>query len=179
MLANEARWTDTAAATRPPSVLARLRRSETAQTVTTHAIASVRRMTDAPFIGCAGVITPEPVTAGSGYFMTVTERLRETGDDSGRGHAAVHAGQEVSTQAYINDMRPAASSWPRVRKKTGSFYYHRDRHASHYVKVMLLDETPARLVRHRRWASHEEASRRASADDGIGSGTGVPVKAIS
>ncbi|MEK7757556.1 MAG: DNA methyltransferase [Planctomycetota bacterium] len=44
-----------------------------------------------------------------------------------------HAG----TQAYIEYMRPRCVELARVLKKTGSFYYHCDWHASHYVKVML------------------------------------------
>ena len=42
-----------------------------------------------------------------------------------------------STQAYIEFMRPRCFELARVLKKTGSFYYHCDWHASHYVKVML------------------------------------------
>ena len=42
-----------------------------------------------------------------------------------------------STQAYIGFMRPRCVELARVLKKTGSFYYHCDWHASHYVKVML------------------------------------------
>ena len=42
-----------------------------------------------------------------------------------------------STQAYIEFMRPRCVELSRVLKKTGSFYYHCDWHASHYVKVML------------------------------------------
>jgi site-specific DNA-methyltransferase (adenine-specific) len=42
-----------------------------------------------------------------------------------------------STQAYIEFMRPRCVRLARVLKKTGSFYYHCDWHASHYVKVML------------------------------------------
>jgi hypothetical protein len=42
-----------------------------------------------------------------------------------------------STQAYIEYMRPRCVELARVLKKTGSFYYHCDWHASHYVKVML------------------------------------------
>jgi DNA modification methylase len=34
-------------------------------------------------------------------------------------------------------MRPRCLELHRVLKKTGSFYYHCDWHASHYVKVML------------------------------------------
>jgi adenine-specific DNA-methyltransferase len=42
-----------------------------------------------------------------------------------------------STQAYIDYMRPRCVQLARVLKPTGSFYYHCDWHASHYVKVML------------------------------------------
>jgi adenine-specific DNA-methyltransferase len=42
-----------------------------------------------------------------------------------------------SSQAYIEFMRPRCVQLARVLKKTGSFYYHCDWHASHYVKVML------------------------------------------
>jgi DNA modification methylase len=42
-----------------------------------------------------------------------------------------------STAAYIDFMRPRCVQLARVLKKTGSFYYHCDWHASHYVKVML------------------------------------------
>jgi DNA modification methylase len=42
-----------------------------------------------------------------------------------------------STKAYIGYMRPRCVELARVLKKTGSFYYHCDWHACHYVKVML------------------------------------------
>ena len=42
-----------------------------------------------------------------------------------------------STKAYIEFMRPRCVELARVLKPTGSFYYHCDWHASHYVKVML------------------------------------------
>jgi DNA modification methylase len=42
-----------------------------------------------------------------------------------------------STKAYIEFMRPRCVELARVLKKNGSFYYHCDWHASHYVKVML------------------------------------------
>jgi len=42
-----------------------------------------------------------------------------------------------STQAYLDYIRPRCVELARVLKKTGSFYYHCDWHASHYVKVML------------------------------------------
>ena len=45
--------------------------------------------------------------------------------------------RHASTQAYIEFMRPRCVELARVLKPTGSFYYHCDSHASHYVKVML------------------------------------------
>ncbi len=45
--------------------------------------------------------------------------------------------RHTSTQAYIDFMRPRCVELARVLKPTGSFYYHCDWHASHYVKVML------------------------------------------
>jgi len=45
--------------------------------------------------------------------------------------------RHASTQAYIDFMRPRCVELNRVLKPTGSFYYHCDWHASHYVKVML------------------------------------------
>jgi len=45
--------------------------------------------------------------------------------------------RHASTQAYIDYMRPRCVELARVLKKTGSFYYHCDWHASHYVRVML------------------------------------------
>ena len=45
--------------------------------------------------------------------------------------------RHASTQAYIDYMRPRCVELARVLKDTGSFYYHCDWHASHYVKVML------------------------------------------
>jgi site-specific DNA-methyltransferase (adenine-specific) len=47
------------------------------------------------------------------------------------------ADRHASTQAYIEFMRPRCVELHRVLKRTGSFYYHCDWHASHYVKVML------------------------------------------
>lgn len=39
--------------------------------------------------------------------------------------------------AYINYMRPRIAELYRVLKPTGSFYYHCDWHASHYIKVEM------------------------------------------
>lgn len=45
--------------------------------------------------------------------------------------------RHASTEAYIDFMRPRCVELHRVLKQTGSFYYHCDWHAGHYVKVML------------------------------------------
>jgi DNA modification methylase len=45
--------------------------------------------------------------------------------------------RHASTEAYIDFMRSRCVELHRVLKKTGSFYYHCDWHASHYVKIML------------------------------------------
>ena len=45
--------------------------------------------------------------------------------------------RHASTKAYIEFMRPRCVELHRVLKETGSFYFHCDWHASHYVKVML------------------------------------------
>ena len=45
--------------------------------------------------------------------------------------------RHASTNEYIKYMHPRCEELHRVLKKTGSFYYHCDWHASHYVKVML------------------------------------------
>ncbi|HEY5296637.1 MAG TPA: DNA methyltransferase [Verrucomicrobiae bacterium] len=56
-----------------------------------------------------------------------------------------------STRAYIDYMRPRCVQLARVLKKTGSFYYHCDWHASHKVIVALtvkeiLDEHIAKKL---------------------------------
>lgn len=45
-----------------------------------------------------------------------------------------------SAEAYVKYMRPRMVQLYRVLKTTGSFYYHCDWHASHYVKVWILDQ---------------------------------------
>jgi DNA modification methylase len=45
--------------------------------------------------------------------------------------------QFVDVTAYLDYMRPRLEQLHRVLSPTGSFYYHCDWHASHYVKVML------------------------------------------
>ena len=56
---------------------------------------------------------------------------------SGSGLLPAFEDRHASTPAYIDYMRPRCVELARVLKKTGSFYYHCDWHASHYVKVML------------------------------------------
>src|SRR5829696_2555844 len=83
MFASDARSTRMAEATSAASVLAWDSRSEQEQTETTHAIASVRCMIDAPCRLCLGG-PPEPVTAGSAYFMPPRATELETGDESAK-----------------------------------------------------------------------------------------------
>lgn len=45
--------------------------------------------------------------------------------------------RHASTQAYLDFMRPRCIELHRVLKPEGSFFFHCDWHASHYVKVML------------------------------------------
>jgi DNA modification methylase len=45
--------------------------------------------------------------------------------------------RHASTLAYLDFMRPRCELLARVLKPTGTFFYHCDWHASHYVKVML------------------------------------------
>ncbi len=69
-----------------------------------------------------------------------------------------------STQAYIEFMRPRCVELARVLKKTGSFYYHCDWHASHYVKVMLDqimgENNFQNEIVWKRTSSHSDARRR-------------------
>ncbi len=46
-------------------------------------------------------------------------------------------GREAATRAYLDYMEPRIRQLYRVLKPTGSFYYHCDWHASHYIKEML------------------------------------------
>ena len=68
-----------------------------------------------------------------------------------------------STQAYIEFMRPRCVELARVLKKTGSFYYHCDWHASHYVKVMLDqifgEENFINEIIWKRQAAHNDAKQ--------------------
>jgi DNA modification methylase len=45
--------------------------------------------------------------------------------------------RHASTQGYIDFMRPRCVELARILKQSGSFYYHCDWHASHYIKIML------------------------------------------
>src|SRR5438132_1106584 len=81
MFAREMRSTRMAEATRMAKVLACDRRSETVQTETTHAIASLRCMINS-IVDCAWVGHPSPLQAGSVYFWRAVNSCRESGDDS-------------------------------------------------------------------------------------------------
>jgi DNA modification methylase len=78
--------------------------------------------------GCVDLIYIDPPFNSNRNYEVFWGEAREQ-----RAFADRHA----STQAYIDFMRPRCTELARVLKKTGSFYYHCDWHASHYVKVML------------------------------------------
>ncbi|MEN6576022.1 MAG: DNA methyltransferase [Phycisphaerales bacterium] len=71
--------------------------------------------------------------------------------------------RHASTAAYIDFMRPRCVEMHRVLKKTGSFYYHCDWHASHYVKVMLDqifgEDTFVNEIVWKRQTSHNDAKQ--------------------
>ena len=73
-----------------------------------------------------------------------------------------------NVRAYIDYMKPRVEQLYRVLKPTGSFYYHCDYHASHYIKVLLdmdylfgyknfLNEI---VWSYRRWPSKSKAYQR-------------------
>lgn len=73
-----------------------------------------------------------------------------------------------NVRAYIDYMKPRVEQLYRVLKPTGSFYYHCDWHASHYIKVLLdmdylfgyknfLNEI---VWSYRRWPSKSKAYQR-------------------
>jgi DNA modification methylase len=78
--------------------------------------------------GCVDLITIDPPFNSNRNYEVFWGETKEK-----RAFEDRHA----STQAYIEYMRPRCVELARVLKKTGSFYYHCDWHASHYVKVML------------------------------------------
>lgn len=68
-----------------------------------------------------------PFNSGSNYEMFWGDTMEKRAFEDRFGDA----------QDYINYMKPRTLELYRVLKKTGSFYYHCDWHASHYVKIML------------------------------------------
>lgn len=74
-------------------------------------------------------------------------------------------------RAYIDYMRPRAKELYRVLKKTGSFYYHCDWHASHYVKIMLDEIFGANFFQNeiiwKRTSAHSDSKTCGNAHDTI------------
>lgn len=73
-----------------------------------------------------------------------------------------------NVRVYLDYMKPRVDELYRVLKPTGSFYYHCDWHASHYIKVMLdrddlfgYDNFLNEVVWHyKRWPSKSKAYQR-------------------
>jgi adenine-specific DNA-methyltransferase len=78
--------------------------------------------------GCVDLIYIDPPFNSNRNYEVFWGDTRET-----RAFEDRHA----STEAYIHYMRPRCEELHRTLKAGGSFYYHCDWHASHYVKVML------------------------------------------
>jgi DNA modification methylase len=78
--------------------------------------------------GCVDLIYIDPpFNSNRNYEVFWNERREMRAFDDRHG----------STKAYIEFMRPRCIELARVLKSTGTFYYHCDWHASHYVKVLL------------------------------------------
>jgi DNA modification methylase len=79
--------------------------------------------------------------------------------------------RHANTAAYIDYMRPRCVELHRVLKPTGSFYYHCDWHASHYVKVMLDqtfgEEQFQSEIIWKRTSAHSSANRYGAVHDSI------------
>jgi DNA modification methylase len=84
----------------------------------------LRRLPDA----CVDLVYIDPPFNSSRNYEVFWEEKREKRAFDDR---------HESTQAYIDFMRPRCVELSRVLKPSGSFYYHCDWHASHYVKVLL------------------------------------------
>jgi site-specific DNA-methyltransferase (adenine-specific) len=73
--------------------------------------------------------------------------------------------------AYIAYMRPRIGELYRVLKKTGSFFYHCDWHASHYIKVMLDEIFGANCFQNeivwKRTSAHNDPKRFGNVSDSI------------
>jgi DNA modification methylase len=76
-----------------------------------------------------------------------------------------------STKAYIDYMRSRCEQMHRVLKATGSFYFHCDWHASHYVKVMLdqifSEDYFQNEIVWRRTGAHNDSKRYGANHDSI------------
>src|SRR2546422_7909897 len=90
----------------------------------------------------------EGLRQGAETFGWSCRRGRETHAERWR---RAFQDRHESTKATIEFMRPRAVELARVLKKTGSFYYHCDWHASYYVKVMLGRVSVAESAKPRPW----------------------------
>lgn len=79
---------------------------------------------------CIDLVYIDPLSDSNGTFKEFWKELKEK---------VVFRDCPESTQAYMDFMRPRCVELARVLKPTGSFYYHCDWGAEHYIKVMLGD----------------------------------------
>lgn len=78
--------------------------------------------------GCVDLVYIDPPFNSNRNYEVFWEENREQRSFDDR---------HESTKAYIDFMRPRCVELARVLKPTGTFYYHCDWHASHYIKVLL------------------------------------------
>jgi len=103
---------------------------------------------------CIDLVYIDPASHSDGTFKQFWRELKEK---------VAFKGSPESTQAYKDFMRPRCVELARVLKPAGSFYYHCDRDAEHYIKVML-DEILGRgnFINETIWkrqSDHKDAGR--------------------
>ncbi len=77
---------------------------------------------------CIDLVYLDPPSDSNGTFKEFWKELKEK---------VAFKGCAESTQTYIDFMRPRCVELARVLKPAGSFYYHCDWDAEHFIKVML------------------------------------------
>lgn len=88
--------------------------------------------------GCIDLIYIDPPFNSNRDYEVYWDKTKER---------RVFEDRHESTSSYTEYMSPRCEELHRVLKKTGSFYYHCDWHASHYVRMMLDQILGARNFR--------------------------------